>query len=314
MERANAFKYAREHALEEFAALGVSLGKTAARVVTRPALCMVLQPLAKYILRKTKVLQQRELLLEGHAELTQASMACDAIGDIVESERIMSQMEELLSAIDDTEKPLAFRERAAADMPNADQDTIDRHQWRYFTAADFCDLWAEIHDAAGNVIGRFCSFYVCLRLINGTDSCGTVIASKVWDRLKDDPLASGQRYYCNCCNARYKHENGSLLEIQTPGCVPVFCRATNPPYDNQDVKAMYLEDELDPSSPEDLYSRIPEALPFADGTFIRQALKSELHNPQSDNYGVYRIVDVPSFKRMKRFPWEQMFGLFGMEK
>ena len=135
--------------------MGMRIGKTVARVVARTALCVVLQPLAKYIIRKNKVLQQKELILAQHAHPMQAFQACDTRGDIAESDRIMTKMEEILSAVDDTEKPLAFRERAAADMPNADQYDIDRRQWRYFTAADFCDLWFEIRDSAGNVMGAF---------------------------------------------------------------------------------------------------------------------------------------------------------------
>ena len=77
---------------------------------------------------------------------------------------------------------------------------------------------------------------------------------------------------------------------------------------------MYLEDELDPTSPEDLYKGIPEALPLADGTFIRQAHKSELYNSQGDTYGVFTILDVPAFENMSMFPWEQMFSLFTMDK
>ena len=77
---------------------------------------------------------------------------------------------------------------------------------------------------------------------------------------------------------------------------------------------MYLEEELDPTSPEDLYKRIPEALPFVDGTFIRQAHKSELYYPQGDTYGVFRILDAPAFNNMSMFPWAQMFSLFTMEK
>ena len=36
----------------------------------------------------------------------------------------------------------------------------------------------------------------------------------------------------------------------------MFCRATNSPKDNQDIKAMYLDEELDPTPPADLYKCI----------------------------------------------------------
>ena len=77
----------------------------------------------------------------------------------MESERIFAQMKEILSAVDETEQPLAFRERAAADMVGRDQVAVDRQQWRYFMASTFCDLWAEIRDASGHVVGAFLQFF-----------------------------------------------------------------------------------------------------------------------------------------------------------
>jgi len=282
------------------------------RNIARSALKTILQPLAKYFIRKLKVISMRHVLMERHEELMKAFEDCDHSGDLQKSNQLMVEIEELLEQIDDTEKPLAFRERSKQECgPGAEAETIDAHQWRYFIASTFCDLWAELRDKRGNVIGVFCSFYVCMRLINETERCGTVIISKIWDRLKEDPLATGQRYYCNCCNAKYRHASGSLLQIQVPGSDPAFCRATNPPRDNEDVKAMYLEDELDPTSPADLYNRIPEAIPHAEGTFLRQAELKEMYSSKMSTYGVFKIIDVPAFEQMPLFPWEQMFTMFG---
>eukprot|EP00974_Lingulodinium_polyedra_P108644 10515725-Lingulodinium_polyedra.AAC.1 len=38
--------------------------------------------------------------------------------------------------------------------------------------------------------------------------CRTAIASVIWDRLREDPLAMGQRRYCRRCPTRYKMSFG----------------------------------------------------------------------------------------------------------
>ena len=153
-----------------------------------------------------------------------------------------------------------------------------------------------------------------MRLVSKTERCGTVIISKIWDRRKEDPLATGQRYYCNCCNAKYRHASGSLLQIQVPGSDPAICRATNPPRDNEYLKAMYLDDELDPTSRADLDNRIPEAIPYAEGTLLRQAELKDMYSSSMSTYGVFKIIDVLAFEQMPLFPWEQMFTMFGSEQ
>eukprot|EP00974_Lingulodinium_polyedra_P119752 11172352-Lingulodinium_polyedra.AAC.1 len=60
-------------------------------------------------------------------------------------------------------------------------------------------------------------FYVCLGK-TGPDwedpRCKTAIASAaIWDRLRDDPLAVGQRWYCKRCPTRYKTSFGIVVEL-----------------------------------------------------------------------------------------------------
>ena len=216
-----------------------------------------------------------------------------------------------MQEIYDTERPLAFRERCEGDLPQATLREQEQRQWEYFIATTFCDLWSQIFDKNGVVIGAFMSFYVCLANRGSTSvKCGTVICSKLWDRLKDDPLASGQRYYCNCCFARYRQQSGTLIQIQAPGCSPSFCRATIPPRDCEDVKAMWLEEELDPENPQVLYDRLPCAEPHADGTFLRVALPHEIVIPTKTPGGIFKILDVDAFLKMPVFPWQQMFNMF----
>eukprot|EP00974_Lingulodinium_polyedra_P063392 6120805-Lingulodinium_polyedra.AAC.1 len=59
-------------------------------------------------------------------------------------------------------------------------------------------------------------FYVCFAK-TGHDwedpRCKTVIAAAIWDKLHDDRLAVGQRWYCRRCPARYKTSFGVVVEL-----------------------------------------------------------------------------------------------------
>ena len=83
-----------------------------------------------------------------------------------------------------------------------------------------------------------------------------------------------------------------------------------PPTDNEDVKAMYLDDEINPDSPEDLYSKIPIAAPHSDGSFLCAATEADMYDKASDPYGTCCIIKKEEFKAMPLWPWEQMFSMF----
>ena len=85
--------------------------------------------------------------------------------DIKRSEELLTQLEQIMDEIEETERPLAFRERAEKDLPNASSWEQERLQWKYFVAATYSDLWAEVKDKSGNVIGYFMSFYTCMNNI-----------------------------------------------------------------------------------------------------------------------------------------------------
>ena len=140
--------------------------------------------------------------------------------------------------------------------------------------------------------------------------CATVICSKTWDRLKEAPGAVKQRYYCCCCCQRYKTKHGTMVQVTSQEGTS-YSRATVPPTDNEDVRALFLEEELDPDSPEDLFARLPHCTPVQ-GDMLRQALPSEIGNGTGDTTGVYRILPaaLPGFLATPMFQWEQMFTMF----
>ena len=63
---------------------------------------------------------------------------------------------------------------------------------RFNFAPQYRDLWAELFDDFGHLIGGFMCFYV--RMAGESEHpCGTLMASKVWDCLRTDPLQYVQR-------------------------------------------------------------------------------------------------------------------------
>eukprot|EP00974_Lingulodinium_polyedra_P107882 10443332-Lingulodinium_polyedra.AAC.1 len=69
--------------------------------------------------------------------------------------------------------------------------------------------------------------------------CRTAVASSIWDRLHEDPLAVGQRRYCRRCPTRYKMSFGVAAELIFKGgkCdMGLYARMQFPPQDMQDLK------------------------------------------------------------------------------
>ena len=63
--------------------------------------------------------------------------------------------------------------------------------------------------------------------------------------MKEDECATGQRWYCKICSARYKTKFGMLIEIRNYQHV-YFALTKCPNMDIEDVRAMHLEATHDP--------------------------------------------------------------------
>ena len=71
------------------------------------------------------------------------------------------------------------------------QDRGDQ-QAAFRRAADYTDNWFSTPNTQFNV------YYVCMS--GGAEwPCCTVILTKDWARLHDDPLATKQKWYCKVC-------------------------------------------------------------------------------------------------------------------
>ena len=143
-------------------------------------------------------------------------------------------------------------------------------------AADYSDvLMGQEFDAS--VEGSFRVYYFCNANVHGT-KCNTLILSDKWKRFYSDISSTGQRWYCQECNARYKTTFGVVVEIILPKVeeatgekflVPHIFRADLPPDDIKDLKAMIVEKYhgSDAPTPEQLLERLPTVQPIKNGMF-----------------------------------------------
>jgi len=123
-------------------------------------------------------------------------------------------------------------------------------------AADYTDEWYHLPEKKAG----FRTFYLCGREW-GTERCHTLTVSSRWHRLYQDPIASGQRWYCPVCTAKYEPANGVMVEVLIRG-VAYYIKAPFPPDDIIDLKAMAVEKcHAGAQSPEELLKAIPEADP-----------------------------------------------------
>ena len=101
-------------------------------------------------------------------------------------------------------------------------------------------------------------FYVCNRLV-GQERCCTLIVSSQWTRKHDDPCATGQKWYCKICEAKYKTTSGMMVQMIYNG-QSHFVRASFPTHDLQKIKAnCVLGKNTGATTPAELLRAIPEA-------------------------------------------------------
>ena len=130
------------------------------------------------------------------------------------------------------------------------------------------------------------------------NKCCTLILPKVWARLHDDPLATGQRWYCHC-EARYSTAFGMVLELIING-QSHFARAAVPTFSIQDAKAMSVErNEKAYATAEELYNAIPVVKPMDQGKFLR---------PMPNKEGFYKLRGE-DFNTVPMLDWLQLYNI-----
>ena len=98
-----------------------------------------------------------------------------------------------------------------------------------------------------------------------------------WDRFKEDPAATGQRWYCKMCHAKYKTKYGVLVEMIN-GSQACYCLGELPPFDIQDAKMMAIEQHFSQyNSPAELLAALPTIHPLARGDLLKETSNDGHH-------------------------------------
>ena len=288
------FREAQEAKLAEFPLLS----KNRVRKVAIDFLMTLFVPYATVIARKNTILHERSKLLENRKELLEELRAATDPGEV---ERLCKVIEALDEDVQGTEVYMAFRERAK---------TAEEHA-RFVLAAEYADCWVELKDSAGNFVGSLMTFFWCCAGGAG-NRCHTLTASKRWLQRFLDPLATKQRWYCPTlwCGAKYRAGRGMILEVSDATGKPMHARCEVHP-DALDLKAAFLEMEINPETPEELFAKIPEVSPFlGEGSVWRKATASEV-TPGHSTEGVFKLLaDEAWVNSLPHWPWAQVFNFF----
>ena len=110
-----------------------------------------------------------------------------------------------------------------------------------------------------------------------------------WDVFKEDLAATGQRWYCKCCYAKYKTKYGVLAEL--------------PPFDIQDAKFMRLERDFKQyTSPEALLAALPNVHPLARGELLKETA-----------FPGHFKFNGAMMKGLEKMNWSQFYNMTGTQ-
>jgi hypothetical protein len=291
--RAAQLAEAKERHREEFTVFAAGDGrrsKRELRELLKSTMDELFSPLAKYILRKQAVLEAKHRDVLRHNELTAQLAKCENWED---EKAVLAELESL--EIDDGY--LAFQGPS---------------QHEHIFAASYSDMWTQIFNKDGALVGGISSWYVCLAMTGygqaplwAPQACLRVTPSKDWKRKHDDPLATKQAWYCQC-QSRYKASWGQLVQIarinrQTDQLEYSYVKADVPSWDVEDVRAQYLEETMTVSSAADLYKQIRRVEPTLTSIVVR------------DHENCTKVVDPATWERIPTFRWCEVFNLVGLD-
>ena len=163
-------------------------------------------------------------------------------------------------------------------------------------ASQYSDEWAYNEN-------NFRSFYICLA--GGQHPCNTVIPSKTWSTKHKDPLATKQRWYCICCGAKYLVKFGMVIEIQVDG-TSSYVKADIPPDNLEDLRAMKLEQTLQPKDPDHLFAMLKLVTPQK-SAILRPITQDEVLDKTKFDKNAFKI-DASAYKQLPHFEWQQIMN------
>ena len=155
------------------------------RVLTRAVLEEDLMgPIFKYLVAKSQQRDEACSLLDSYNDkLHQMRNATDA-GRVLEIR---------------VELALVEKDLFHAEQQMSFQGWPEEQRSRFLRAVDYCDNLTELK-VGDKIVGYIAVYYICTAGGSGYE-CLTLILSPDWSRRYEDPLHSGQRWYCNCCTA-----------------------------------------------------------------------------------------------------------------
>lgn len=264
-QKATDFRHAKEHVQQFFPGLGS--GKKVYQVALTE-FKFIMGELADAIRRK----QEHMLLMEKESKrYTECITTMKKCSDPRKARDLLHELDKVFE-----DEFLAFQGKP--------------DQWRYLSAASYSDEWSS----SGTTWFRM--WYVCLA--GGSDRCFTVLLSKAWGLKKQDPLASGQAWYCRC-GSRFRAGWGVVIEVRCRNGDTVYYKAECPDWHKQDIRALLYETKYRPSSPEDLYRKVPQAAPVV----------GELVEAVDRDAGVFRIASPASYDSLSTLAWNQIFNM-----
>jgi hypothetical protein len=256
--------------------------KAQKRVIMRRQVVDIFRPAAKAVILKQAQMVERAEHGALHKQL------CEEL----KAERDLAKIEILLEKIDDAEdsfvaacQPLAFSDRAKS------RDELFRWQM----AADYADGWTEVKSSSGRLIGGFSAFYIC-RAGPADGKCNTFILNKEWARRHTDILATGQRWKCRCCGAKYWTKFGMVVEVRLVGGGASLSLAPCTDGDDKDFHALILQD---------LHDLIPTVVP-QESAFLRKAVAADFWNGEATGFGVYKLINFDILWSLPKWDWKNI--------
>ncbi|CAK0853194.1 unnamed protein product [Prorocentrum cordatum] len=277
------FKAAFQNRREEFP----GRSRDGARTLVRNDLVEVLEPLAEFAARKLIQLKARQQGIEEYDKLLVEHRA------VKEKDRELTIIEELENwdqVLEKPNAPLAFQGKEGAEQT--------------FNAAQCSDEWVNAD------FGALGAWHVCLQGWGGQcPPCGAVMPSKQWRRKFEGIGSSKQERHCVCCQTRFRTGHGMLVEVRTVG-VSTFMLAEVSNQDVEDVRAMYLDKNLNPKNHNDLWQKIPDFTPIDPRDILRPVEMHELAITEGFDMGaVSKFANAQRLKAVLKWDWDQIFSL-----
>ena len=240
-------------------------------------------PLVRFVRLKTKMLSQRSALMEQHSALLENMRDAVGLQDVL---ALVPQLDAIELEVEKASQPIAFRGR-------------NDEQWAFCLAADYADEWPVVRRPDGSIKCAFRSLHKCTAKAGEADGCcGTVIGNKAWLRKLPVPWASGQKWYCNRCYAKYRTTMCMLTEIRAADG-SVYWIVSEFPGGMRDVNWMAVEDQYkEARTPQYLYNMIQAVVSYTGDGFLRPATPADCWTGGSSVEGVCKVVNVPLMRSM----------------